>query len=97
MDVLHVHFSEGSCIPECSVIPRHYSYPEYMSTMLKHISDNTGPSGVTGDTHNAMISEFDSIAFPDVPRLTREIWKATLNIDFDELDKWVVCEGEDQQ
>ncbi len=51
------------------MIPRMYSYPEYMSTMLKHVSDNTK------DTHDAMMSEFDSIAFPDAPRLTREIFR----------------------
>jgi len=62
-----------------------------MSTMLKHISDNSR------DTHDAMISEFDSIEFPDAPRLTREIWKAALKIDFDELDKWVVWEGGDEE
>ena len=73
-----------------SVIPRHYSYPEYMSTMLKHISDNTK------DTHDALIQEYDSIEFPDAPRLSREIWKNTLSIDFDELDKWVVYEGDDK-
>jgi hypothetical protein len=43
-----------------------------------------------------MMSEFDSVAFPDAPRLTREIWKATLKIDFDELDKWVVYEENDE-
>jgi hypothetical protein len=32
-----------------AVIPRHYSYPEYMSTILKHISDNSR------DTHDDMI------------------------------------------
>ena len=31
------------------------------------------------------------------PRLSREIWKNTLSIDFDELDKWVVFEGDDKQ
>jgi hypothetical protein len=74
-----------------AVIPRHYSYPVYMSIMLKHISDNSR------DTHDAMISESESIAFPDAPRLTKEIWKATLKIDFDELDKWVVYEGADEE
>ncbi len=62
-----------------------------MSTMLKHISDNTK------DTHDAMIKDFDSSEFPDDPRLTRELRKVTLNIDFDELDKWVVHKGDDQQ
>ena len=58
--------------------------------MLKHISDNTK------DTHDALIQEYDSIEFPDAPRLSREIWKNTLSIDFDELDKWVVYEGDDK-
>jgi len=70
-----------------AVIPRHYSYPEYMSTMLKHISDNTK------DAHDSMIREFDSISFPEDPRFTREVWKAACKLTFTDLNQWVVFDG----
>jgi hypothetical protein len=70
-----------------AVIPRHYSYPEYMSTMIKHMSDNTK------DAHDSMIRDFDSISFPEDPRFTREVWKATCNITIEDLNQWVVFDG----
>ncbi len=63
---------------------------EHHATQTEHRSDNSR------DTHDGMIEEFDSIEFPDAPRVSREIWKTTLNIDFDELNKWVVYEGDDE-
>jgi len=71
-----------------SVIPRHYRYAEYMSTMLKYISDSAK------DHHDKLLSEYDSIDFPEHPRLTREVWKKTCSISIADMRKWVVYEGD---
>ena len=70
-----------------AVIPRHYSYAEYMSTMFKHMSDNTI------DAHDTMMNDFGSISYPEDPRFTREVWKATCNITMEDLNQWVVFDG----
>jgi hypothetical protein len=41
-----------------SVIPRHYGYAEFMSTMLNYISDSAK------DHHDKLLSDYDSINVP---------------------------------
>ena len=55
--------------------------------MLKHISDNTKNAHDTVDT---VLRDYDSISFPEDPRFTREVWKATCNITIEDLNQWVV-------
>ena len=71
-----------------AIVPRHYSYAEYMSTMLKYVSDSAK------DTHDKLLHEYDSIDFPEDPRLTREVWKKTCSISFDDMRDWVVYQGD---
>ena len=41
-----------------------------------------------------ILGEYDSIDFPEHPRLTREVWKNTCSISIADMRKWVVYEGD---
>ncbi len=58
--------------------------------MLKHISDNTK------NAHYTMLRDYDSISFPEDPRFTREVWKATCRITIEDLNQWVAFNGPPQ-
>ena len=56
--------------------------------MLKHVSDNSK------DVHDLLLHEYDCVDLPEDPRLTREVWKKTCSISFDDMRTWVLYEGD---